>query len=148
MQRSSVPLPDMSSKEAMDEIEEFLLFNKGSLEKIRAGLKIVGEEEQQLLALRHQLNKVKRIREEQVKKDEQIQKLQEHINLLEYEKATALRQNSELHQIMSERIETLERHLIEKETTERIHTERLVVLEREVYEKASLEEEVTIERKR
>lgn len=148
MQRSSVPLPDMSSKEAMDEIEEFLLFNKGSLEKIRAGLKIVGEEEQQLLALRHQLNKVKRIREEQVKKDEQIQKLQEHINLLEYEKATALRQNSELHQIMSERIETLERHLLEKETTERIHTERLVVLEREVYEKASLEEEVTIERKR
>jgi hypothetical protein len=138
----------MSSKEAMDEIEEFLLFNKGSLEKIRAGLKIVGEEEQQLLALRHQLNKVKRIREEQVKKDEQIQKLQEHINLLEYEKATALRQNSELHQIMSERIETLERHLLEKETTERIHTERLVVLEREVYEKASLEEEVTIERKR
>lgn len=148
MQRSSVPLPDMSSKEAMDEIEEFLLFNKGSLEKIRAGLKIVGEEEQQLLALRHQLNKVKRIREEQVKKDEQIQKLQEHINLLEYEKATALRQNSELHQIMSERIETLERHLLEKETTERIHTERLVVLEREVYEKASLEEEVAIERKR
>lgn len=148
MQRSSVLLPDMSSKEAMDEIEEFLLFNKGSLEKIRAGLKIVGEEEQQLLALRHQLNKVKRIREEQVKKDEQIQKLQEHINLLEYEKATALRQNSELHQIMSERIETLERHLLEKETTERIHTERLVVLEREVYEKASLEEEVTIERKR
>lgn len=148
MQRSSVPLPDMSSKEAMDEIEEFLLFNKGSLEKIRAGLKIVGEEEQQLLALRHQLNKVKRIREEQVKKDEQIQKLQEHINLLEYEKATALRQNSELHQIMSERIETLERHLLEKETTERIHTERLVVLEREVYEKASLEEEVAIERKK
>lgn len=137
-----------STRETMDEIEEFLLFNKGSLEKIRNGLKIVGEEEQQLLALRSQLNKVKRIREEQLKKDEQIKKLEEKINLLEYEKSTALRQNTELHEIMSERIDTLERHLSEKETTERIHTERLVVLEREVYDKASLEEEVLIERKK
>jgi predicted nucleic acid-binding Zn-ribbon protein len=138
----------MSTKEAMDEIEDFLLNSKGSIEKIRVGLKVVGEEEQQLLALRHQLNKIKRIREEQTKKDEQINKLQEQINLLEYEKATALRQNTELHQIMLERIDTLERHLLEKETSERIHSERLVALEREVYEKATLEEEILVERKK
>ncbi len=138
----------MSTKETMEEIEDFLLFNKGSLEKIRAGLKVVGEEEQQLLALRHQLNKVKRIREEQIKKDDEIKKLQERIHLLEYEKSTALRQNSELHLIMTERIETLERHLLEKENTERIHSERLIVLEREVFDKASLEEEILVERKK
>ena len=74
--------------------------------------------------------------------------MQEHINLLEYEKSTALRQNTDLQQIMSERIETLERHLLEKEATERIHSERLVVLEREVYDKASLEEDILVERKK
>jgi hypothetical protein len=138
----------MSIKEAMDEIEDYLLHSKGSPEKIRVGLKVVGEEEQQLLALRHQLNKIKRIREEQSKKDEQIKKLQEQINLLEYEKATALRQNTEMQQIMAERIDTLEGHLLEKESSERTHSERLVVLEREVYDKASLEEEILVERKK
>lgn len=132
----------------MDEIEDYLLHSKGSPEKIRVGLKVVGEEEQQLLALRHQLNKIKRIREEQSKKDEQIKKLQEQISLLEYEKATALRQNTEMQQIMAERIDTLEGHLLEKESSERTHSERLVVLEREVYDKASLEEEILVERKK
>lgn len=121
-----------------------MMSSRTSVEKIRTGLKVVGEEEQQLLSLRQQLTKIKRIREEQLKKDETIAKLQETITVLEYEKATALRQNTELQEIMSERIHTLERYLQEKEAAERVHEERFVVLERHIFEKATLEEEVAM----
>lgn len=132
----------------MESFEEFLNASKGVSGRIRIGLKAVDEEEQQLLHLRTQLAKIKKIREEQVKKDSLIIQLEEKIAVLEHEKVTGQRQNTELHEIMSDRIATLESHLQEKEVNERVYHERVTILERVQQEKGDLEADLEQERRK
>jgi len=108
----------------MDEFEEFLSTNKSTLDNICAGLKSISKEEQQLLLLKNQLNKIKRIREEQNKKDSLIAALKEQNALLENEKNAQTRYAHDVQEIMSERIHFLEKTLYDKEVQEKSYHEK------------------------
>jgi hypothetical protein len=132
----------------MEDIEDYLSSSRLATDKIRAGLKLVGEEEENLKALRAQLAKIKKIREEQLKKDELISQLKEKVVILEYDRSSALKQNTDLQEIMSERINTLERYLTEKEVTEKQYQGRIITLEYQIREYNILQEELELERQR
>jgi hypothetical protein len=132
----------------MEDIEDYLSSSRLATDKIRAGLKLVGEEEENLKALRAQLAKIKKIREEQLKKDELISQLKEKVVILEYDRLSALKQNTDLQEIMSERINTLERYLTEKEVTEKQYQGRIITLEYQIREYNILQEELELERQR
>lgn len=108
----------------MDEFEEFLSTNNSTLDNICAGLKSISKEEQQLLLLKNQLNKIKKIREEQNKKDLLISNLKEQNALLENERNAQVRYAQDVQEIMSERIHALERALFEKEAQEKSFHEK------------------------
>jgi DNA repair exonuclease SbcCD ATPase subunit len=131
----------------MEEIDEYIETNRTFLENVKSGLRSISQEEQQLLLLRNQLNKIKKIREEQLKKDSLITSLKEKLAIYEHERSSSLRQNSELQEIMSERINTLERHLYEKENIEKLYIEKLEYIEEIKREKIELEEQLINERK-
>ncbi len=132
----------------MDDFDEYLETNKSVSENIRNGLVSINQEEKQLLALRNQLSKIKTIREDQVKKDQLITSLREQIAIYEHERASSTRQNTELHEIMSERIQTLERYLHEKESVEVKYNEMNTTLEVAITEKKQLYEDLMKETER
>lgn len=125
----------------MEEVKEFYQLR----DRIKSGLQLLGDEEEELLQLRQQLQKIKKLREDHVQKDQLITSLQERIGLLEHEKMNAHRQNSELHQIMSDRIQALERFLQDKESLEK---HRFIEFERIEKERNALIEELGLERKK
>jgi formylmethanofuran dehydrogenase subunit E len=131
----------------MEEIDDYIETNRTFLENVKNGLRSISQEEQQLLLLRNQLNKIKKIREEQLKKDSLITSLKEKLAIYEHERSSSLRQNSELQEIMSERINTLERHLYEKENIEKLYIEKLEYIEEMKREKNECEEQLISERK-
>jgi DNA repair exonuclease SbcCD ATPase subunit len=131
----------------MEEIDDYIETNRTFLENVKNGLRSISQEEQQLLLLRNQLNKIKKIREEQLKKDSLITSLKEKLAIYEHERSSSLRQNSELQEIMSERINTLERHLYEKENIEKLYIEKLEYIEEIKREKIELEEQLINEKK-
>lgn len=88
-------------------------------------LSSLNDEEDHLLHLRHQLHKVKKIREDQLRKDQYIAALKERIAVLENERQVYGKQNGELQDIMSERINALERLVVEKETAEKIYIQKI-----------------------
>ena len=114
--------------EELDTVDDFLETNRTFLQSVRNGLKSISQEEQQLLLLRNQLGKIKRIREEQLKKDQLIASLKEKVSIYEHERSISLKQNVELQEIMSERISTLEQHLQEKESLEKSYISKIEVL--------------------
>lgn len=118
------------SKPGLDsELEDFLQASKSITDNVRQGLELLSTEEDQLLKLRQQLGKIKRLREEQQQKDQVIQQLQERVAVLQHEKTTTGQQNSDLYVIMTERIHTLERHLQERDHVERRLEDQIASLE-------------------
>jgi hypothetical protein len=97
----------------------------------------LNEEENHLIHLRNQLQKIKKIREEQQKKDQYIASLKQRIAVLEEERQIHGKQNSELHIIMSERISALERYVVEKETAEKLYIQQIEELSIATREKQS-----------
>lgn len=130
----------------MDDLEDFLSTNKTLLDNVRSGLQNINYEEQQLILLRNQLQKIKKIREDQMKKDQLIVSMKEQIAILENEKNIATRQNSEIQKIMSERIMTLERYTLEKESIERIYTEKIILFDDIQRERDQIKEQLMLER--
>ncbi len=118
--------------------------NKILAETIKSGLNAIGDEEQFLLQIRPQLHKMKKIREDQAKKDLLICELEERNSILEYERNVSLRQNADLHQIMIDRIETLEKHLQEKDSLEKIYVQKIDTLQHLEYERKVLHEELEL----
>ncbi len=84
------------------------------IEDVRIGLQSLDEEEENLIILKNHLAKIKKIRDEQIRKDGLIVTLKERIAILENEQNISNRQNFELEEILSERIFTLENSLKEK----------------------------------
>ena len=84
------------------------------IEDVRIGLQSLDEEEENLIILKNHLAKIKKIRDEQIRKDGLIVTLKERIAVLENEQNNSNRQNFELEEILSERIFTLENSLKEK----------------------------------
>lgn len=130
--------------------EDFLEDYKSNVkyEALRMGLQSISEEEQQLLLLRKELNKVKKLREEQKQKDLYIHQLKERIAVLEADREVSNRQNSEIQIIMTERINNLEKYLSEKERVEREYHERIYILETREKENFELQSYINSEKKR
>lgn len=121
---------------------------KSAIDGLRSGLQSITDEEQELLLLRHQLSKIKKIREEQQKKDALIVALNERVAILEHAAANSSRQSSEVQEIMNERILTLERYAAEKDVMEREYLDKIFMLEEKCRSVESLEAELSLERKR
>lgn len=102
-------------------------------EDVRVGLQSLDDEEENLIILKSHLAKIKKIREEQIRKDEIITTLKERIAVLENEKVTSNRQSFEIEEILSERISVLEKSLRDKNDLEhnyselQIHSETITV---------------------
>jgi hypothetical protein len=132
----------------MDDIDNYLETHEILLENVRDGLKSISHEEQQLLLLRTQLSKIKKIRAEQIQKDNIIASLREKLTIYEFERNTSLRQNSEIQELMSERIATLEQRLMEKESYEKSFFDKrdefeAIKIERDILEKQLISEKQT-----
>ncbi len=108
-------------------------------------LSALNDEERNLLHLRQQLQKIKRVREEQAKKDQYISSLKERISVLETERGLERQHCNELHGIMSDRIVALERYLCEKETIEQQYMKKVEDLTAIIDQKASNEERLKLE---
>jgi hypothetical protein len=88
------------------------------LDDIRAGLQSLDDEEENLIILKSHLAKIKKIREDQIRKDELVSTLKDRINVLENELLISNRQSFELQEILSERIMTLENSLKDRNDLE------------------------------
>lgn len=88
------------------------------IEEIQLDLQSLDEEEDNLLMLKGQLSKLRKIREEQSRKDEMISALKERVTALEKEQLFWQRQNKELQDIMADRISELEKSLQGKDEIE------------------------------
>lgn len=117
-------------------------------ENVRLGLQSLEEEEENLFILKDQLLKIKKIRQDQIKKDDTIETLRERIAVLEHERLLSNRQHAELQEIMSERIKLLEKSLNEKKGRETEILEYQSFTERIEAEKVSFRVELEQERKR
>jgi len=84
------------------------------IEDVRAGLQSLDDEEENLIILKSHLAKIKKIREEQIRKDGLIATLKQRIAVLENEQTAAHRQHFEMEEILSERIAALENQLRDK----------------------------------
>lgn len=85
------------------------------IQDLQSNLNRLDEEESNLLLLKSQLVKIKKITDEKNKKDEMIHILSKRISSLEYEKDIQTKNNHELNNIFTERIETLESLIVEKD---------------------------------
>ena len=85
------------------------------IQDLQLNLNRLDEEETNLLLLKSQLVKIKKITDEKNKKDEMINILSKRISILEYEKDIQAKNNHELNSIITERIETLEALIVEKD---------------------------------
>ncbi len=88
------------------------------LDDIRVGLQSLDDEEENLIILKSHLAKIKKIREDQIRKDELVITLKDRINVLENELTVSNRQSFELQEILSERIMTLENSLKDRNDLE------------------------------
>ncbi len=116
-----------------------------SFDGMENNLSALNDEERNLLHLRQQLQKIKRVREEQAKKDQYISSLKERISVLETERGLERQHCNELHGIMSDRIVALERYLCEKETIEQQYMKKVEDLTAIIDQKASNEERLKLE---
>eukprot|EP01031_Cornospumella_fuschlensis_P007223 gene7223-8949_t len=132
----------------MQDFEELFQSTRSAIDSLKDGLQSISDEEHQLLMLRNQLTKIKKIREEQHKKDSLIAALKERIAVLEHSLKGSEKQSAEVCEIMRERIVTLERYVSEKEVTERELRERVWVLEEGTKQTVNLEEQLHEERKK
>ncbi len=116
-----------------------------SLDRMENHFSALNDEERNLLHLRQQLQKIKRVREEQAKKDQYISSLKERISVLETERGVERQHCNELHGIMSDRIVALERYLSEKESTEQEYMKKIEGLTAIIDQKTSKEEHSKLE---
>ena len=89
-----------------------------AIEDLRLGLQYLDNEEENLIILKSHLSKIKKIREEQIRKDSIVEVLQERVAVLEKELLTATRQSAEIQEILTERISFLETSLKGKDELE------------------------------
>ncbi len=88
------------------------------IEDVRIGLQSLDDEEENLIILKSHLAKIKKIRDEQIRKDGLIATLKERIAVLENEQVVCNRQSSEMEDILTERISTLENSLRDRNELE------------------------------
>lgn len=80
----------------MQDFEELFQSTKSAIDSLKDGLQSISVEEHQLLMLRNQLTKIKKIREEQHKKDSLIATLKERIAVLEHSAKSSEKQSAEV----------------------------------------------------
>lgn len=89
-----------------------------AMEDLRLGLQYLDNEEENLMILKSHLSKIKKIREEQIRKEGIVEVLHERVAVLEKELTTATRQSTEIQEILTERISFLESSLKGKDELE------------------------------
>lgn len=94
-----------------------------AVEDLRLGLQYLDNEEENLMILKNHLTKIKKIREEQIRKDSIVEILHERVASLEKELATVTRQSADIQEILTERIAFLENALKGKDELEFKFTE-------------------------
>ncbi|RYH20126.1 hypothetical protein EON65_24530 [archaeon] len=80
----------------MQDFEELFQSTRSAIDNLKDGLQSISDEEHQLLMLRNQLTKIKKIREEQHKKDALIAALKKRIAVLEHSVKSNEKQSAEV----------------------------------------------------